>query len=77
MSTKVFHYRAKCIGCFACVAVAPDRWQMSRKDGKSILVGAAEKKGVFCADLFADEIEQNQKAAATCPARVIKIVHYY
>jgi ferredoxin len=76
VKTKIFHYRSNCIGCFGCVAVAPERWQMSRKDGKSILIGASEKKGIFSTELFEEEVEQNRQAASTCPSRVIRIVEY-
>ena len=37
--------REKCIGCGYCVEAAGEFFSMSEKDGKSILNGAAEKKG--------------------------------
>ena len=37
--------RHKCIGCNYCVELAPDRWIMSDKDGKSVLVEGKGKGG--------------------------------
>ncbi len=42
---QILFYRQKCIGCNACVEAAPERWRMSRKDGKCHLIGGTEKKG--------------------------------
>ena len=39
--------RNKCIGCNYCVEVAPAQFQMSKKDGKSVLLHSTEKKGFF------------------------------
>lgn len=36
--------RAKCIGCNYCVELAPGQFQMSKKDGKAVLLHAKEKK---------------------------------
>ncbi len=67
------HYRDKCIGCNACVEIAPEQWAMSRKDGKSVLIGARVKKGVYTAR-FPDEVwEANVQAAKACPVNIIKI----
>ena len=44
---RIVYYRNKCIGCNACVEAAPERWAMSRKDGKCNLVKATEKKGIY------------------------------
>jgi len=39
--------RNKCIGCNYCVELAPAHFQMSKKDGKSVLLRSEEKKGFF------------------------------
>ena len=39
--------REKCIGCNYCVEMAPEQFQMSKKDGKSVLLRSTEKKGFF------------------------------
>ena len=39
--------RAKCIGCNYCVESAPGQFQMSKKDGKAVLLHGKEKKGFY------------------------------
>ena len=39
--------RDKCIGCNYCVEMAPEQFQMSKKDGKSVLLRSTEKKGFY------------------------------
>jgi len=66
--------RKKCIGCNYCVEVAPQQFQMSQKDGKSILVKSYERKGFFTLKESDDAIfEQVQKAADLCPAKIISV----
>lgn len=73
---KIFHYRKKCIGCNTCVELAFNRWRISKKDGKAVLIGAKHKKGVYVVDINFDEYEKNLKAAKDCPSRCIKIQNY-
>ncbi len=70
---KIIHYRKKCIGCNACVEVAPYRWRMSKKDGKSVLIEGKEKKGFFTTWVSDDELEENKIAAQNCPVNIIRI----
>ena len=70
---RIIYYRNKCIGCNACVEAAYSRWRMSRKDGKSVLVGGINKKGVYNVKINDDEVAANKLAAAGCPPRIIKI----
>jgi len=65
--------RSKCIGCNYCVEAAPQRWVMSKKDGKSNLIGAKEKGGFFTVKLHDDELLPNQKAANACPVKIIQV----
>ena len=37
--------REKCIGCNYCVEMAPAQFQMSKKDGKSVLIKSVNTKG--------------------------------
>lgn len=74
--TRIIHYREKCIGCNACVEAAPDRWRMSRMDGKSTLLGSITKKGIQSVIIHNEEVEENITAAANCPVRVIQVVKY-
>lgn len=70
---RIVQYRQKCIGCNACVEVAAERWRMSRKDGKSVLLGATEKKGVYSVVIGEDEYEANRLAAEYCPVNIIRL----
>lgn len=68
----ITYYRSKCIGCNGCVEADPDRWRVSKKDGKCTLVGGKEKKGVFSAVVGNDEADKLKAAMANCPAKIIK-----
>ena len=70
---KVIHFRDKCIGCNACVENAPQNWMMDPKDGKSRLIGAKDKKGIFVGEVFECDVEQNKIAADACPVKIIKV----
>lgn len=65
--------RAKCIGCNYCVELAPLQFQMSKKDGKSVLLHATEKKGFFTLK-SADEsvFEPCSQAEKACPVKIIQ-----
>ncbi len=64
--------RNKCIGCNYCVELAPEQFQMSKKDGKTVLLHATEKKGFFTIksadNTILDACEQATKA---CPVKII------
>lgn len=70
---KIIHLRNKCIGCNACVESAPNRWRISKKDGKSVLIGAKEKKGIYIAVANKDEYPENLEASKNCPVNIIRI----
>lgn len=70
---RIHFQRAKCIGYNGCVEATPGRWRISRKDGKSNLIGSSENKGFFVALAEDAELEQNQQAAAKCPVRIIRV----
>ncbi len=74
---RVTHFRKKCIGCNACVEANPLRWQISRKDGKSILISGKDKKGVFHFIAEDFEFDQNLMAAKNCPVGIIRIEKIY
>ncbi len=71
---RIIFYRSKCIGCNGCVEAAPDRWRVSRKDGKCNLIEGKAKKGIYQATASMDEYAQNKLAAANCPVRIIHLV---
>jgi ferredoxin len=66
--------RNKCIGCNYCVELAPQQFQMSKKDGKSVLLKSIDKKGFFTLksndDLFFDACNN---AAKACPVHIISV----
>lgn len=72
-TVKVIHTRGKCIGCNACAAIAPQNWQMSEEDGKSVLIGSVKKGNVFVGEVFECDLEMNRCAAEACPVNIIKI----
>ncbi len=72
MIVITFH-RQKCIGCNYCVELAPERWIMSPKDGKSVLIDGRGKKGFFTIRTGHEELDANQRAADACPVKIISI----
>ena len=71
---KIIQFREKCIGCNACVEASSARWRISRKDGKSVLVGGVRKKYIHFVVVGEDERSENMQAYRNCPARVIQII---
>ena len=66
--------RAKCIGCNYCVEMAPAQFQMSKKDGKTVLLHAIEKKGFYTLKSADESIyTENNNAAKACPVKIISI----
>lgn len=66
--------RAKCIGCNYCVELAPQQFQMSKKDGKSVLLHSVNSKGFFTLKSHDFTILENSKAAAkACPTKIISV----
>ena len=64
--------RNKCIGCNYCVELAPGQFQMSKKDGKSVLLHSSEKKGFFTIKSPDDSIyEPCLEAQKACPVKII------
>ena len=66
--------RNKCIGCNYCVELAPMQFQMSKKDGKTVLLHSKEKKGFFTIKSQDDFIfEECDNAAKACPVKIIRV----
>lgn len=66
--------RAKCIGCNYCVELAPGQFQMSKKDGKSVLLRSNEKKGFFTLKSPDDTIfNDSMNAKEACPVKIIDV----
>lgn len=70
---KISHYRKNCIGCGACVNIAPQNWEMSKEDGLSCLKGAVDKKTCFTGEIDEIDVEVNKQAEAMCPVNIIKV----
>ncbi len=66
--------RDKCIGCNYCVEVAPKQFQMSKKDGKTVLLKSDNKKG-FHTIKSSDYtiLESCEQAEKICPVRIITV----
>ncbi len=69
----VIQRRHKCIGCNYCVELAPEHWRMSRKDGKSVLLGAEDKRGNWVLKIPETDVEANKRAAEACPVNIIDV----
>ncbi len=64
--------RKKCIGCNYCVELAPGQFQMSKKDGKSVLLQSADKKGFFTIKSHDHGCyEPCKQAQLACPVKII------
>jgi len=69
---SITYYRNKCIGCNGCVEADPNRWRVSKKDGKSTLIEGKAKKGVYSTTVGDEELETLKAASANCPSKIIK-----
>lgn len=65
--------RHKCIGCSACVEAAPQRWVISKTDGKTYLRKGKKKGQFYILNVTDEEEEENQRAAKNCPVNIIKV----
>ncbi len=66
--------RNKCIGCNYCVELAPRQFQMSKKDGKTVLLHSKDKKGFFTLKSNDDIIfEACDQASKACPVNIISV----
>ena len=68
----LIHDRPVCIGCAACVGVAPDFWVMN-KDGRSDIKHCRKEGDKEYRDLSEDELPQNMDAAELCPVNCIHV----
>ena len=66
--------RDKCIGCNYCVEMAPSQFQMSKKDGKSVLIKSVNAKGFYTLKSQNHAIvEDCEKAEKACPVHIIAV----
>lgn len=65
--------RLNCIGCGACVAVAPDHWEMA-DDGKVSIIGCKTRSDGWEEKVISkEEVDVNMEAAESCPVSVIHL----
>lgn len=69
---RIIQHRHKCIGCNACVEADKYRWRISKKDGKSTLIGGVEKKGWFSVVVDDEELDLIKAAEQHCPVNIIR-----
>jgi len=66
--------RKKCIGCNYCVELDPKHFQMSKRDGKCVLLHSNDKKGFFTLKSLDISILENvTKAKEACPVKIISV----
>jgi ferredoxin len=66
--------RNKCIGCNYCVELAPAQFQMSKKDGKTVLLKAIDSKGFYTLKSPDHTIVENcELAEKACPVKIISV----
>ena len=66
--------RNKCIGCNYCVEFAPKQFQMSKKDGKSVLLHSQNRKGFFTLKSNENSIfDDCENASKACPVKIISV----
>ena len=66
--------RNKCIGCNYCVELAPKQFQMSKKDGKSVLLHSQNRKGFFTLKSNENSIfDDCDNASKACPVKIISV----
>jgi ferredoxin len=66
--------RDKCIGCNYCVEFAPAQFQMSKKDGKTVLINSVNNKGFHTVKQKDHTIaEVCELAAKACPVNIISV----
>lgn len=66
--------REKCIGCNYCVEFAPKQFQMSKKDGKTVLIKSINNKGFHTLKTTDHSIVENcEQAEKACPVHIISV----
>ena len=70
---QIIYQRNKCIGCNYCINLAPNRWKMNNKDGKSVLLNSRYKKGFYIAEVPEKEYGVNKASAKVCPVKIIRV----
>ncbi|MFA6073672.1 MAG: ferredoxin [Candidatus Woesearchaeota archaeon] len=72
---KLEQNRPECIGCGACVAVAPDFWEMVDDGKSSIIKSKTRDDGWEEKEISEKEFQHNKEAAESCPVTVIHLTN--
>ena len=73
MKLVISHKRAECIGCNACVEIAPSYWKMDT-DGRSMLKDSTPKQAFFVRETFdLEDLDVLKESEAQCPMRIIHL----
>ncbi|MFP4567517.1 MAG: ferredoxin [Candidatus Woesearchaeota archaeon] len=65
--------KLNCIGCGACVAVAPDHWELTDEGKVSISGGVKRVDSWEEKPISKQDLQENTEAAESCPVGVIHI----
>ena len=65
--------KLNCIGCGACVAVAPDFWVFDNDGKVSIIDGKVRDDGWLEKIIEKKDVKQNVEAAESCPVNIIHL----
>lgn len=69
MPFKITQKHEECIGCGACVAIAPTDWKM--ESDKATLIGSKKEGDLLVKTI--EEVGSNKDAESACPVRCIKV----
>jgi ferredoxin len=50
-----------------------NNWRMTKKDGKSVLLGSANKKGFHTLRLNTNDYDHHLRVAESCPVGIIRV----
>ncbi len=71
---KLRYDKPGCIGCGACVSIAPGFWKMDEEAGKAVIVGGRElEDGTEELEIEEKDVAINEEAAQACPVSVISV----
>ncbi|MCF7898810.1 MAG: ferredoxin, partial [Candidatus Pacebacteria bacterium] len=65
--------RKNCIGCGSCAVYSPSCWKINKQTGRADLINGVEKGNVVVAEVNREFLEENKRAADSCPMQVIKL----
>jgi ferredoxin len=69
MAFKISQKNDECIGCGACVAIAPEDWKMN--GDKAILIDGKKTGDLLVKTL--PSVRNNKQAESACPVQCIKV----